>query len=138
MSLGIAQTRRKCHSFLDTLIQIQEAYLEFVECEQGTTGEQVATLIQSTCQTLGPDKVMTEQTWLEFVREQLVLFALNFQKALYFHCASHKLNPCVARSCKLTSVMNMMDAITCLANVFNYLHKGKRDWKIMSGSIQRH
>ena len=49
----------------------------------------------------------------------------EFPKAMYFHC--HKLNLCVVHSCKLTSVTNIIDAITCLANFFNYSpqrHKG--------------
>ena len=44
----------------------------------------------------------------------------KFPKALYFHCASHKLNLCVVKACKLPSVANMMDAVSSLANFFNY------------------
>lgn len=44
----------------------------------------------------------------------------KYPKALYNHCAFHKLNLCIARSCQLTSVTNMMDMVTCLANFFYY------------------
>lgn len=44
----------------------------------------------------------------------------KYPKALYVHCASHKLNLCIVRSCQLTSITNLMDMITCLANFFNY------------------
>ena len=32
----------------------------------------------------------------------------QYPKAIYFHCASHKLNLCVASSCKLSCVNTMM------------------------------
>ena len=50
----------------------------------------------------------------------------KYPKALYFHCASHKLNLCIARSCQLTSIANMMNVITCLANFFNYSPKRQK------------
>lgn len=43
-----------------------------------------------------------------------------YPKALYFHCAAHKLNLCVAHSCKPTSISNMMSSISALSNFFNY------------------
>ena len=37
----------------------------------------------------------------------------KYPKAVcYFHCSSHKLNLCVANSCKLRSIENMMGIIT--------------------------
>ena len=47
----------------------------------------------------------------------------KYCKAVFFHCASHRLNLCVANSCSLRSVKNMMDTITRLATFFNYSPK---------------
>ena len=44
----------------------------------------------------------------------------KYPKVMYFHCASHKLNLCIVQACKLTSIANMMDTISCLANFFNF------------------
>ena len=35
--------------------EIQEIFLALIECEQGTSGDLVASLIESTCQSLGLD-----------------------------------------------------------------------------------
>ena len=51
------------------------------------------------------------------------IMQLKYPKAVYFHCASHKLNLCVAHSCKLASVANMMSVISSIANFFNYSPK---------------
>ena len=50
----------------------------------------------------------------------------QYPKAIYFHCASHKLNLCLASSCKLSCVTTMMSHITALSNFFNYL-PGKQE-----------
>ena len=101
----------------------------FFECEFGTSGAQLAELIEDTC-----TKVMK----LDMARCRgqgydgtgnmagecsgaAKLIKLKFPKALYFHCASHKLNLCVAHMCKISGVVNMMDAITCFANFFQFL-----------------
>ena len=39
--------------------------------------------------------------------------------ALYTHCASHKLNLCVAAACKVQNVRNMMDNIQVISKFFN-------------------
>jgi len=117
--------------FVDACNTIQETFLGFFECEFGTSGAQLAELIEHTC-----TKVMK----LDMARCRgqgydgagnmagecsgaAKLIKLKFPKALYFHCASHKLNLCVAHMCKISSVANMMDAITCFANFFNFSPK---------------
>ena len=107
--------------------EIQEVFLGVIECEEGTTGMQLATLIKSTCQTLHLDLSLCRGQGYDGAGNMsrktngaAAIIQSEFPKAMYFHCASHKLNLCVVHSCKLTSVTNMMDAITCLANFFNY------------------
>lgn len=59
------------------------------------------------------------------------VISTKFANAVYFHCSSHKLNLCVANSCKLRSIENMMGIITALANFFNYSPNNKSSWKNM-------
>lgn len=42
----------------------------------------------------------------------------NFPKAIYMHCASHRLDLCVAASCKTTLIMNMMDHVRVMSDFF--------------------
>ena len=105
--------------------EIQEVLLAFIECEEGT-GMHLATLIKSTCQTLHLDLSLCRGQGYDGAANMgktngaAAIIQSEFPKAMYFHCASHKLNLCVVHSCKLTSVTNMMDVITCLANFFSY------------------
>ena len=41
--------------YVDHEKQIQESFVEFIECAEGTTGAQLATLIENACQNLGLD-----------------------------------------------------------------------------------
>jgi hypothetical protein len=41
------------------------------------------------------------------------------KKAIYVHCGSHVLNLCIAASCKLQCVRNMMDNVRCISDFFN-------------------
>ena len=107
--------------------QIQESFLDFIECAEGTTGEQIALLIENAFQTLGLDMNKCRGQGyngagnMSGVCRGAASIVLSWHpKAFYFHCASRKLNLCVAHSCKHTKVMNMMDAVMCLANFFNY------------------
>ena len=107
--------------------EIQEVFLAFIECEEGTTGMHLAILIKSTCQTLHLDLSLCRGQGYDGAGNMsgktngaAAIIQSELPKVMYFHCASHKLNLCVVHSCKLTSVTNMMDAITCLANFFNY------------------
>ena len=43
----------------------------------------------------------------------------QFNKALYVHCINHCLNLCVADTCSLTMVRNMMGTVRKLSEFFN-------------------
>lgn len=47
----------------------------------------------------------------------------DFPLAKYFHCAAHKLNLCVVKSCTLTSVRKMMDTLGEISRFFSYSPK---------------
>ena len=105
--------------YVDHEKQIQESFVEFIECAEGTTGAQLATLIENACQNLGLDMSKCRRQGYDgagnmsgVCRGASSIVLSHYPKALYFHCASHKLNLCVAHSCKHTNVINMMDTIT--------------------------
>ena len=85
--------------------EIQDMFLTFVECEQGISGELVASLIESICQSLGLDLHKCRGQSYDgasnmsgFVSGASSRINSKYPKALYFHCASHKLNLCIAHS----------------------------------------
>ena len=43
----------------------------------------------------------------------------KYPKAIYVHCASHILNLCVASSCKIQVVQNMMNTVRVVSDFFN-------------------
>lgn len=47
----------------------------------------------------------------------------NHKNAIYVHCGSHILNLCVASSCKMQLVRNMMDNVRVTSEFFNYSPK---------------
>lgn len=112
--------------YVDTHSTIQEAFLALVECDCGTSGEQLAALIENTCCTIGLDMTWCRGQGYDRAGNMAgqcngaaKLVQSKFPKAFYFHCASHKLNLCIAHFCKLTSVANMIDRISSFADFFN-------------------
>ena len=96
--------------------------MKFVEYKKGTSGELVASLIESTCQSLSLDLHKCRGQGYDgatnisgSVSGASSIIISKYSKALYFHCASHKLNLCIANSCQITSISNKKDVITCLA-----------------------
>ena len=76
--------------------EIRESLMEFLECEHGTTGASIATLIENTCQSLGFDLSMCRGQGYDGAGNLpgIILGAgarifCKYSKALYIHCASH-------------------------------------------------
>ena len=111
--------------YVDEHRVIQEIFISFVKCDQGTAGEKIAELITSTCEVNGLDFSLCRGQGYDgagnmagIAKGASTLIRSDYPKALYFHCASHKLNLCVAHSCNLTSISNMMSSISALSNFF--------------------
>ena len=107
--------------------EIEESFLTFVKCEDGVTGKQLAKMIEDTCMSLGLDLTLCRGQGYDGASNMSgknqgvsAILLSKYPKAMYFHCASHKLNLCIVQACKLTSIANMMDTISCLANFFNF------------------
>ena len=108
--------------YVDKHLEIQESFMRFVECECGTTGV-LLDLIERCCHDIGLDMNLCRGQGYDGAGNMAghcsgdaKIIQLKYPKAVYFHCASHKLNLCVAHSCRLTSVTNMMSVISSIAS----------------------
>ena len=107
--------------------KIQEPCIKFIHCNTGITGEALTEKIVN---------CVTNEMSLDIkdCRGQCYDGAANMhgkksgvatrilrmnELALYTHCASHKLNLCVAASCQNQNVKNMMDNIQVISKFFN-------------------
>ena len=103
--------------FIDENSAIREAFLEFVHCDEGLSGEAISKEILNGIEDLSLD--------MSFCRGQEYDGAGNmagkcigaatkiqekypYPNAPYVHCGSHVLNLCVASTCTIQVVSNMM------------------------------
>ena len=47
----------------------------------------------------------------------------QYPKAIYTHCAAHRLNLCIAKLCLILKINNMMDAAKSVVRFFKYSPK---------------
>ena len=118
--------------YVDKHLEIQESFMGFVECVGGTTGMLLAELIEASCLSIGLDLNLCRGQGYDGAGNMAghcsgaaKIMQLKYPKAVYFHCASHKLNLCVAHSCKLASVANMMSVISSIANFLTTLQNAR-------------
>ena len=112
--------------FVDEEHRIREEFLKFIHCNAGTTGEALADEILSHVRDLGLD--------MDNCRGQGYDGSGNmagkkkgtarrirnvYPKAVYVHCASHRLNLAVAGACDLQIVRNMMSSVRVVSDFFN-------------------
>ena len=118
--------------YVDKHYKIHEKLIAFLECgNTRLSGEDIAKLIETKCLELKLDMNMCWGQGYDCAGNMAgscngaaKVISTKYLKTVYFHCSSHKLNNlCVANSCKLRSVENMMGVITTLANFFNYSPK---------------
>eukprot|EP00112_Aurelia_sp_Birch-Aquarium-sp1_P013364 Seg2834.3 transcript_id=Seg2834.3/GoldUCD/mRNA.D3Y31 product="52 kDa repressor of the inhibitor of the protein kinase" protein_id=Seg2834.3/GoldUCD/D3Y31 len=112
--------------FVDEEHRIREEFLKFIHCDAGTSGEALANEILSHVRDLGLD--------MDNCRGQGYDGSGNiagknkgtarrirnvYPKAVYVHCASHRLNLAVAGACDLQIVRNMMSSVRVVSDFFN-------------------
>ena len=113
--------------FVDRNKKIREEFVGFHLCEEGTSGRAIKEMIENAVTDLGLS--------LDDCRGQCYDGAGNMagrlngassliannkhEKAIYVHCMSHRLNLCVADSCSLQLVKNMMTTVRKLSEFFN-------------------
>nr|XP_047135465.1 uncharacterized protein LOC101239472 [Hydra vulgaris] len=101
-------------------------FLQFIECKSGTTGLSLGQNIVSAIDDLGLDiqkcrgqgydgagamsgKLKGISSRIKFINS----------KAIFVHCACHKLNLVVSKSCNVQSVRNVLDQIKDISYFFN-------------------
>ena len=112
--------------FVDGLFQIREEFLGFVACQKGLSGEVLAKEITDFIESIG--------LRMDDCRDQGYDGAGNmagkysgvatriqriYEKAAYVHCNSHVLNLCIASSCQIEIIRDMMDSVRTVSNFFN-------------------
>ena len=111
---------------LDTNKTIREEFIGFHLCEEGLTGEAIKDIITSAVADLG--------LMMEDCRGQCYdgagnmagrlngassLITAEYKNAIYVHCMNHKLNLCIADTCQLPIIRNMMDTVHKISDFFN-------------------
>ena len=112
--------------FLDSTKTVREEFVGFYLCEDGTTGAAIKDLIIGAVADLGLS--------MDDCRGQCYdgagnmsgrlngassLIRAEHDKAIYVHCMNHRLNLCVADTCQLPLVRNMMDVVRKLSEFFD-------------------
>jgi len=112
--------------FVDASNTIREEFAGFYQCNEGTTGEAIKNVILKVIADMG--------LCMDDCRGQCydgagnmageyngasALIQQQFEKAIYVHCLSHRLNLCVADTCSITLVKNMMGMVKKLSDFFH-------------------
>ena len=112
--------------FVDSANNIREEFIGFYLCENGTTGEAVSNMIMKAIEEQGLS--MNDCRGQSYdgagnmagkYQGAATRLQGQFSKALYVHCMSHRLNLCVADTCSLPMVRNMMGTIRKLSDFFH-------------------
>ena len=119
--------------YVDSHKHIVESFVCFIECEHGSSGSQLATLIETKCSNLGFDMTLCLGQGYDGAGNMAgkcvgaaKLLRDKYPKAVYLHCASHRLNLCIVHCLRLTSVSNMFSVATSISNFFNFSPKRQK------------
>ncbi|CAB4043830.1 52 kDa repressor of the inhibitor of the kinase-like, partial [Paramuricea clavata] len=106
--------------------EIREEFLGFIPCQKGLSGEALSEEISNfikgidlgmeDCRGQGYDGAGNMAGKLSGVAARIQRI---YDKAIYVHCNSHVLNLCVASSCKINVVRDMMDNVRNVSNFLN-------------------
>ena len=125
--------------YVDSHKHMVESFVCFIECEHGTSGPQLATSIESKCSSLGFDLTLCRGQGYDGAPSMggkcggaATLLRDKYPKALYLHCALHRLNLCIMHCLQLTSVSNMFSVVT---NFFNFSPKRQ---KYLEENVAKH
>ena len=126
--------------YVDKHSSIVESFLAFVECEYGTSGKQLATLIESSCWGIGLDMSLCRGQECDGAGNMAGLcngaakqIQDKYPKVFYFHCAAHRLNLCVVHTLKSTSVSNSMFSVITTFSIS--LLNVRNHWRFILKSI---
>ncbi|XP_028404035.1 52 kDa repressor of the inhibitor of the protein kinase-like [Dendronephthya gigantea] len=113
--------------FVDSCsMKIQKEFLGFIQCNDGLSGEALSVNISQFIGSLGLRMEECRDQGYDGVGNMAGKFSgvaariqRNFDKAIYVHCGSHILNLCVASSCSLPVIRDMMDNMKAVSDFFN-------------------
>ncbi|XP_065197012.1 52 kDa repressor of the inhibitor of the protein kinase-like [Sycon ciliatum] len=112
--------------YLDSTFQVTEAFLSFVACSNGTTGEALANEIKTQLLNWGLDMTKLRGQGYDGagnmagdIRGCAARITAEYPKALYLHCCSHALNLCIMAASKINSVAAMWTTLREVSFFFN-------------------
>ena len=118
--------------YVDKTGEIREKLVRFVHLEKGTKGEYIADAIKNELNELGLDLVKCRGQRYDGAGNMsgkcigaTKLILTEFPQAIYIHCASHRLNLCVANACKIQIVKNLFSKIKSVHDFFNWPKRRK-------------
>ncbi|XP_028409249.1 52 kDa repressor of the inhibitor of the protein kinase-like [Dendronephthya gigantea] len=113
--------------FVDSCsMKIREEFLGFIQCNDGLSGEALSVNILQFISSLGLHMEECRGQGYDGAGNMAGKFSgvaariqRNFDKAIYVHCGSHILNLCIASSCSLPVIRDMMDNVRAVSDFFN-------------------
>lgn len=113
--------------FVDKSHTIREEFVGFHLCEEGTSGQAIKDLIVNAVTTdlgLSMDDCRGQcydgaGNMAGRLNGASTLIRREHEKAIYVHCMSHRLNLCIADTCSLQLVKDMMTIVRKLSEFFN-------------------
>ena len=131
--------------FVDKQGHIREEFLDFIHCDEGTTGRALSGKIISSLQDNGLDmNYLRGQGYdgagnMAGIREGAAAhITAIYSKALYCHGTAHVLNLCVVAACKIQAVNKMMPTMKEINLFFSHSPKRQQEiecyiakWKIL-------
>ena len=111
---------------VDKSCQIREEFIQFVECESGTSGQESYLKVVNAIRSLGRENSNlrgqgydgTGNMTGEKSGVSSRILKLN-DKALYLHCFNRRLNVVIAKPCNIQKVRNLMGIIKEISHFFN-------------------
>ena len=111
--------------FVDRNKEIREEFIRFIHCTSGISGEALAREITEGVEAIDLDMRDSRGQGYDGAGNMAGRCAgaasrilLNYPRALYAHCASHRLNLSIAASCKVQMINNMMDNVRIISDFF--------------------
>ena len=115
--------------FVDKERNVRE-FFGFYECEDGVTGQAIATLILKPVQELGLSMDFDKGQCYDGAGNMsgpcngaAAIVRRQYPKAIYTHCMAHHLNLSVVSACKMQNVRNMFDTVGEVTRSFEYSPK---------------
>ncbi len=112
--------------FVDDNYEIREEFATFIYCNKGISGKDISGYIKKELTELGLDLTKCRGQGFDGAGNvagkyngAARLFQNEYPLATFVHCASHRLNLCVAKSCSIQKVKNMMHVVKEVSDFFN-------------------